>query len=156
MGALPRHCSPKETNNEASSTAGTPSGDPLSTAADDPERRPAVRPDEGRAEARAEGPEVGRADGSGSPRSAKVAGDLGVPHRGPRVRGIRRRTQRITGRITGMRSGGWCLILAVPLNLLQPVWWPHYGPGGSPDGPGPQHCTARNTRNGAIWPKSWF
>jgi len=74
MGALPRHCSLKETNNEASSPAETPSGDPLSAAADNPERRPAARPDEGRTEARAEG----AGGGSGSPRSAKGAGDPGA------------------------------------------------------------------------------
>ena len=83
MGALHRHCSLKETNNEASSPVGTLSGEPLSTAADNPERRPAAR----QAEARAEGPEVGRADGSGSPRSARGAADLGVALRGATMPG---------------------------------------------------------------------
>src|SRR5262249_9793276 len=83
MGALHRHCSLKETNNEASSPVGTLSGEPLSTATDNPERRPAAR----QAEARAEGPEVGRADGSGSPRSARGAGDLGVALRGATMPG---------------------------------------------------------------------
>jgi phosphate acyltransferase len=53
MGALLRHHSLKETKDEASAPA--PSGDPLSTAADS------------------------TAEGSGSPRSAKGAGDLALP-----------------------------------------------------------------------------
>jgi glycerol-3-phosphate acyltransferase PlsX len=80
MGPLPRPCSLKETKDEASSPAGTPSGDPLSTAADSPERRPAARPDEGGAHNRAEGGVDNRADGraesaaeGSSPRDAKAA-----------------------------------------------------------------------------------
>ncbi|HEV2258011.1 MAG TPA: hypothetical protein VGS06_33165, partial [Streptosporangiaceae bacterium] len=43
-------------------------GGPLSTAPGHPERRPAARPDEGRAE--------GAPEGSAGPRGAKGAGDL--------------------------------------------------------------------------------
>jgi len=66
----------KETKDEASSAAGTPSGDPLSAAADGPPRRPAA----GEAESRAEG--------SGSPRGAKGAdGDLGPARPGRTMTG---------------------------------------------------------------------
>ena len=75
MGALPRHGSVKETNNEASSPAGTPSGDPLSTAADNPERQPAGRETGARAE--------GAPDGDGGARSARGADDLAVARPGP-------------------------------------------------------------------------
>jgi phosphate acyltransferase len=80
MGPLPRPCSLKETKDEASSPAGTPSGDPLSTAADSPERRPAARADEGGARNRAEGGVDNRAEGraesaaeGSSPRDANLA-----------------------------------------------------------------------------------
>src|SRR5579859_4800167 len=65
MGPLHGHGSLKETKDEASFPAGIPLGDPLTTAPGSPERRSAVRPDEGRAEGV---PEGGRgARGAGDP-----------------------------------------------------------------------------------------
>ena len=71
MGPLHSHSSLKETKDEASLPAGIPLGDPLTTTPDSPERRPAVRPDEGRAE--------GVPEGS---RGARGAGDLAVTRPG--------------------------------------------------------------------------
>ncbi len=71
MGPLHSHSSLKETKDEASFPAGMPLGDPLTTTPDSPERRPAVRPDESRAE--------GVPEGS---RGARGAGDLAVTRPG--------------------------------------------------------------------------
>jgi phosphate acyltransferase len=125
MGALHRHFSLKDTNNEASSPVGTLSGDPLSAAADNPERRPAAR----ETEAEAEGPDVGRADGSGSPRSARGAGDLDVARPGrttpgpvlavDAMGGDHAPDEIVAGALAAQREHGLKILLTGPAALLR-------------------------------------